>query len=91
MNYIPNAAGKTGTAESFVDIDNDGVVDFASISNNFVGYAPYNNPTMTITCSSPDVQNPNRGSYKTIVNTRISKQATKIYFSYYNYNGTRKK
>ncbi len=91
MNYISKAAGKTGTAESFVDIDNDGIVDFESISNNFVGYAPYDKPTMTITTSSPDVQNPNRGSYKTIVNTRISKRATKIYFDHYNYDGSRKK
>ena len=90
MNYIKDSAGKTGTSESFVDIDGDGVVDYESISNNFVGYAPFDNPTFAIATSSPDVQNPNRGDFKSSVNLRVSKQATSIYFKYYDTSGKRK-
>lgn len=87
--YTP--AGKTGTSESTVDINNDGKTDVETISNNFVGYAPFNNPIMTIATSSPDVQNPKRGNYKSDVNSRITKKATDIFFSLYDQKGNRKK
>lgn len=93
VNFISNKydpAGKTGTSESFVDIDEDGVVDNETISNNFVGYAPFNNPTMAISVSSPDVQNPNRGEYKSDVNYRISKRSSEAYFNHYNLDGSKK-
>lgn len=90
MGSSPLPAGKTGTSESFVDVDFDGVVDYETMSNNFVGFAPYNNPIMSITASSPDVQNPNKGSYRSEVNLRISKEASNIFFSYYNDKGERK-
>lgn len=93
FGYMGNSyhpAGKTGTSESFVDINGDGVVDFESISNNFVGYAPYDNPIMSIVASSPDVQNPNRGSYKSDVNLRISRAASNIFFKFYDKKGNRK-
>jgi len=82
-------AGKTGTSESFVDVDDDGVVDFETVSNNFVGYAPYNHPVMSILTASPDVQNPKRGNYKSDVNSRITKKATNIFFSLYDTKGKR--
>lgn len=90
ININNNPAGKTGTSESFVDVDGDGIVDAASISNNFVGYAPFDNPTMTITTSSPDVQNPNRGEYKSDVNYRITRKISDLYFSMYDLNGNKK-
>ena len=90
MGSAPNPAGKTGTSESYVDVNDDGIVDFESISNNFVGFAPANNPIMSIAVSSPDVQNPNRGSYKTDVNYYISKKASNLFFKYYNESGVRK-
>ena len=92
FGYMGNAkspAGKTGTSESFIDADNDGVIDYATITNNFVGYAPSSNPVMSITVSSPHVQDPNSGEYKSNVNLRISKNASNIFFKYYDYNGNR--
>ena len=91
INESYKPAGKTGTSESFVDIDNDGEIDNETVSNNFIGYAPFDNPTMAISVSSPDVQNPKRGEYKSNVNYRISRSATDLYFKHYNLDGSVKK
>ena len=90
MGKSPRPAGKTGTSESFVDVNGDGIIDYESISNNFVGYAPYDKPVMSIAVSSPDVQNPNRGSYKSSVNLRISGKASDLFFKFYDESGNRK-
>lgn len=83
MDSAPSPAGKTGTSESFIDLDNDGVIDAESISNNFVGYAPSNKPVMSIAASFPDIQNPKTGNYKSNVNQRVVSKATKIFFNLY--------
>jgi len=90
MGSSKDPGGKTGTSESFVDVNEDGIVDYESISNNFVGFAPLNHPVMSIVASSPDVQNPNRGSYKSDVNYRISRRASNLFFSFYDSSGKRK-
>ncbi len=83
MDSAPTPAGKTGTSESFIDLDNDGVIDAESISNNFVGYAPSNKPVMSIAASFPDIQNPKTGNYKSNVNQEVVSKATKIFFNLY--------
>ena len=40
VEYSRNAAGKTGTAESFIDSNGDGKIDTETISASFAGYAP---------------------------------------------------
>lgn len=90
MGSAKKPAGKTGTSESFIDVDGDGVIDYETISNNFVGYAPYDNPVMSIVVSSPHVQDPNLGTYKSDVNLRVSKKASDIFFKYYDYDGNKK-
>ncbi len=87
MDAAPSPAGKTGTSESFIDLDGDGAIDAESISNNFVGYAPSNKPVMSIAASFPDIQNPNGGEYKSYANQRIVSKATKIFFNLYDKNG----
>ena len=63
-----NPAGKTGTSQSFIDTNDDGLVDTETVSNTFVGYAPYDNPKVTFTVVSPDTYN--YGSeYQSYVNT----------------------
>ena len=82
----PNAkpAGKTGTSQSFIDSDGDGYIDKETISNTFVGYAPYDNPIVTFTVVSPDVSHyENRSSYQTSVNRRITNQVAKKFFEIY--------
>lgn len=79
-----NAAGKTGTSESFIDTDGDGVVDTETISNAFIAYAPYDNPKVTFTVISPDISPANVPSYsRTAVNKRIVNRVTKKYFQLY--------
>lgn len=81
MGNAPNPAGKTGTSESFLDTDNDGKIDTETISNAFVGYAPSSNPEMTITVTSPDVENPNTNTtYHSYVNRRIVRKISNYYF-----------
>ena len=90
MDGAPNPSGKTGTSESFFDLDGDNIIDAESISNNFVGYAPSDKPTMSIAASFPDIQNPNTGKYKSYVNQRVVSKATTIYFNMYDKNGKKR-
>ena len=79
-----NPAGKTGTSESFLDNDGDGVIDTETISTSFIGYAPFDNPKITITVTSPDVSYIHSSSdYMSLVTRRISKKVTDTYFSMY--------
>lgn len=81
MGDAPNPAGKTGTSESFLDADGDGKIDTETVSNAFVGYAPYDHPKMTITVTSPDVEDPNTGvSFHSYVNRRIAREISNLFF-----------
>lgn len=60
--YVPkglNFAGKTGTSESFLDTNNDNIVDVATISSSFAGYFPYDNPKYSIVVLTPNVSHKN--------------------------------
>lgn len=82
MKYAPS--GKTGTSQSFIDTDNDGVIDTETITSNFLGYAPKDNPKMSITVVSPNSSMPNTATdYASLVTMRISKRVTDLYFSIY--------
>ena len=84
INNIYKPAGKTGTSESFLDTDNDGMVDTETLSNTFVAYVPYDEPKVTFTIISPDI-----GYYKgsktvkSYVNKRITNEVAKKYFEIY--------
>lgn len=79
-----NAAGKTGTSESFIDTDGDGKIDTETISNTFVAYAPYDDPKVTFTIISPDISHRlTRSTYSSSVNKRITYEVTKKYFDIY--------
>ncbi len=78
--YSP--AGKTGTSQSFIDTDNNGVIDTETITSSFVGYAPSDNPQMSIIVTSPNSSMPNtRNAYSSLVTMRITKRLTDAYFS----------
>lgn len=77
-------AGKTGTSQSFLDTNLDGLIDTETITNTFVGYAPYNNPEVTFTVVSPDVAYPNSNGDQSYVNRRIAKKVSEAYFTLYN-------
>ena len=81
-NYQSIGAGKTGTSQSFIDTDNDGKVDTETISTSFVGYAPYDNPKMSIVVISPDVATANAETTSSI-NKRLSSKIVNKYFEIY--------
>lgn len=78
-----NPAGKTGTSQSFYDSDKDGVIDKETISSTFAGFAPYDNPKMSIVTVTPDVSHIYGKDYLSTINKRISSQISKKYFEIY--------
>lgn len=86
-NYIDikyNPAGKTGTSQSFVDTNNDNVVDKQTVSTTFAGYAPADNPKVVFTIISPDVSHGDgKTSYLSNVDRKISYEVSKKFFEIY--------
>lgn len=87
VGYINNdfdAAGKTGTSQSFIDTDNNGVIDTETITSSFVGYMPANNPKISIVVTSPNSSHPNSSTdFASLVTLRITKQVTNKYVEMY--------
>ncbi len=84
MGNSPSPAGKTGTSESFYDADLDGKVDTETYSKSFIGYAPYNDPVMSIVSISPHVSHKKGSStYTSNVNKRIVSRICNIFFENY--------
>ena len=84
IDYENKPAGKTGTAQSFLDTDEDGTIDTATTTTTFSAYAPYDNPEVVFTIISPDVAS-EETSYNDMskVNKRISQKVSKKYFEIY--------
>jgi Cell division protein FtsI/penicillin-binding protein 2 len=84
INAKYKPAGKTGTSQSFVDTNKDGVIDTETLSTVLVSYAPYNNPTVTFTVVTPNVGTGNI-SYNQMskINKRLSQKISKKYFEIY--------
>ncbi len=79
-----DAAGKTGTSQSFIDTDNDGIIDTETITTSFIGYAPYNDPKITFMVTSPNSSHlTSSSSYMSLVNYRLSRAVTDKYYEMY--------
>lgn len=84
MGAYTDASGKTGTSQSFIDNDGDGVVDTETITSSFVGYAPSENPKMSIVVVSPDISHSHSYStYQSAVSKRISANIVNKFFEIY--------
>ena len=84
MGDSPSPAGKTGTSETFYDADGDGKVDSETYSKSFIGYAPYDNPVMSIVSISPHVRYKKANStYASNVNKRIVSRICNKFFEIY--------
>ncbi len=83
-NYILskyNPAGKTGTSETFIDTNNDGVMDTKTTSMAFVGFAPYDNPLYSVIVLAPNIYVAKDYNYSKIYITRyISQGITNFLF-----------
>ena len=79
-----DASGKTGTSQSFIDTDGNGVIDTETITSSFVGYAPANDPVMSIIVTSPNSSHPNSNTdYASLVTLHITKEVTNKFFEMY--------
>ena len=81
LNYKP--AGKTGTSQTFIDTNNDGLIDKETISTTFVGYFPYDDPKISITVISPDVSTYTNTEYISFITKRIVTEVADAYFKRY--------
>ena len=79
MGDYQNSSGKTGTSQSFLDTDGNGVVDTETISTSFVGYSPSDKPQMSIVVVSPDISLPN-ANYQSSITKRISSRMVNKYY-----------
>ena len=57
-----NASGKTGTSETFVDTNGDGIYETESISTAFVSYLPSDNPKYALSITTPNISYVNSAS-----------------------------
>ena len=78
-----NPAAKTGTSESFIDTDGDGVVDKETMSNTFGAYAPYDNPKVSFVIVSPDIFYEETSSSRAPINRIIANRVSSKYFEMY--------
>lgn len=79
-----HAAGKTGTAESFLDTDGDGMIDVKTISLAFVMYAPVEDPKVSMVVMTPHVSHDNgKSEYVAFLSRKITSKVSKILFEKY--------
>lgn len=82
LSYKP--AGKTGTSQSFVDTNGDGVVDKETITTTFAAYAPYDDPKVAFTIISPNISVPDGStSHQSAINKRLAQRVSQKYFEIY--------
>lgn len=83
-NYINNKynpGGKTGTSETFIDTNNDGIMDTKTTSIAFVGFAPIDNPLYSVVVIVPNIYVTMEYDYSKVYITRsISRDITNFLF-----------
>ena len=73
-------AGKTGTSQSFIDTNDDGVIDTETITSSFIGYAPADDPRVSVVVISPDSSHPNSNiDYRSQVTYYLTQEVTRAY------------
>ena len=81
LNKVKDAAGKTGTSESFLDTNNDGIIDTETISLSLVNYFPYSDPMYSLTIISPHASYNNQENiYTHHITYGISREITDFIF-----------
>ena len=81
MGKHNDSGGKTGTSQSFIDTNGDGVVDTETTTSSFIGYSPSNNPKMSIVAVSPDISLPS--GYQSMITKRLVATMTNKFFDLY--------
>ena len=84
-NYVSQslkASGKTGTAQSFIDTNNNGKIDTETITSLFGAYMPRNNPKLSIVVINPDISVKDSKN-RSIITKTLTNKITKLYFDKY--------
>lgn len=77
-----DAAGKTGTSESYIDANYDGILDSYVVSNTFLMYAPFDDPKYSLVVISPNTSNLNgKSEYRSSVNRLIARNISDLLFT----------
>ena len=81
MNKSLLPAGKTGTSESFLDTNDDGKIDTATLTLTLAGYFPYDDPkySLVIVCPSASWRN-EQYDYIYYITSHISREITDFMF-----------
>ena len=80
MDDWMEAAGKTGTSQSFID----GVIDTETITSTFIGYAPAYAPKVSFVVTSPDSSHPNSNiDYRSLVTYYLTRDIARKYTELY--------
>ena len=85
MDSWMRPAGKTGTSQSFIDTDGNGVIDTETITSTFIGYAPYDEPKMSIVVTSPNSSHPSGIEYNSLVTYHLTQAIARKYGDLYGY------
>lgn len=81
MSKKVKPAGKTGTSESFLDLDNDGIIDTSTLTLTLAGYFPYDDPTYSLIVICPNTSYKNsKHDYIYYLTSRISREITDFMF-----------
>ena len=84
MDDWMQAAGKTGTSQSFIDTNGDGKIDTETITSTFIGYAPAYDPKVSFVVTSPDSSHPNSNiDYRSLVTYYLTQEITRKYTELY--------
>ena len=84
MDDWMEAAGKTGTSQSFIDTTGDGIIDTETITSTFIGYAPAYAPKVSFVVTSPDSSHPNSNiDYRSLVTYYLTRDIARKYTELY--------
>ena len=76
-----NASSKTGTSETIMDSDLDGVADMFTTTKSFVSYMPSDNPEYSLVIVSPNIDYvDNENGYIYPINMYLARNISKILF-----------
>ena len=83
-NTIYKPAGKTGTSESYLDLNNDGINDVKTITSTYAMFAPYDNPKYTVVVVSPNIGHyDGKKGNMAYINRYLSNDVTKLIYDKY--------
>ncbi|MBQ3020972.1 MAG: hypothetical protein IJD92_01955 [Bacilli bacterium] len=82
INQKYNASSKTGTSESILDSDMDGISDTFATTRTFVSYMPSDDPVYSLVIVSPNIDYKENDNVRTYpINIYLARQISEILFA----------